>query len=64
MPKLDSAVTSALSLRAAATTISSHGGGGFSSTFKIETESKNGQVQRLFMKVGKGEDAEVMFRGA
>lgn len=63
MPKLDSAVLAALSLRADATKTFSHGASGFSSTFKVETESPDGRTWRLFMKTGRGTDADVMFRG-
>lgn len=62
MPELDSAVLIALSLNPTVTTVASHGGSGFSSTFKISTETED-RRKDFFMKTGKDKDAETMFRG-
>lgn len=61
--KLDAAVVRSLSLEAARTKVASHGGSGFSTTAKITTTTKDGTEKHYFMKIGKGKDAEVMFRG-
>ena len=61
--KIDSAVIKALSLDPAKTAVAKHGGSGFSTTAKITTTLKDGTEKRLFMKTGKGKDAEVMFAG-
>lgn len=46
------------------TSMSTHGGSGFSSTAKITAKTKDGSEERYyFVKTGKGKDAEVMFRG-
>lgn len=59
MPMLDRAVQDALGLDTAQTTVSPHGGSGFSSTFKITTPER-----AYFMKTGRGDAARVMFEGA
>lgn len=59
---VDSAILEALGLEAQNTTQTSHGGAGFSSTFKLAS-TKNGQKVNYFVKLGTGKDAEVMFRG-
>ncbi|KAF4637512.1 hypothetical protein G7Y89_g555 [Cudoniella acicularis] len=62
-PKIDEAILSALSLDAAAATITSHGGSGFASTFKITSQGNDGKEKLYFVKTGKGKDSEVMFTG-
>lgn len=59
---VDSAILTALGLDAANTKISSHGGSGFSSTFKLST-TLDGQSKNYFVKTGTGQDAEEMFKG-
>ena len=61
-PKLDPAITKALCLDAPSTTIASHGGSGFASTFKI-TSTVDGKEKLFFIKTGKGKDSEIMFAG-
>jgi hypothetical protein len=62
-PRIDPAIIKALSLDAATTTIASHGGSGFASTFKITSKSDDGKDKLYFVKQGKGKDSEVMFAG-
>jgi protein-ribulosamine 3-kinase len=64
--KLDPVVVKLLDLDADNTTVSSAGGGGCSSasTSKITSTLSNGTQMLFFMKTGRGEDAEIMFRGA
>jgi protein-ribulosamine 3-kinase len=62
-PKIDSAILRALSLDAANTTIASHGGSGFASTFKITGKGSDGQEKMFFVKQGKGKESEIMFAG-
>ncbi|RPB02625.1 Ketosamine-3-kinase [Choiromyces venosus 120613-1] len=57
------ALLSALSLNPSNSTVKAHGGSGFASTFKIETETEDGRKERIFVKTGAGKDAEIMFRG-
>ncbi|CAN8103949.1 unnamed protein product [Discula destructiva] len=59
---VDSAILKALGLDAQNTKQTSHGGSGFSSTFKL-TCTKDGKQVAYFVKTGTGKDAEVMFRG-
>lgn len=59
---VDSAILEALSLDAENTKQTSHGGSGFSSTFKLAS-TKDGREVNYFIKLGTGKDAEVMFRG-
>lgn len=61
-PSLDSAILTALNLDKDHTTISSAGGSGFSSTFKLST-TKDGQPFDYFVKTGSGDGARVMFQG-
>lgn len=63
--RLDPAVTKLLSLDPSTTTVSSHGGVGMSSasTAKITTKLADGSEKDLFMKTGRGKDAEIMFQG-
>ncbi|KAF4982799.1 hypothetical protein FZEAL_1651 [Fusarium zealandicum] len=60
--RADPAITKALGLDPESTTIASHGGSGFASTFKISTEV-DGKPVNYFVKTGSGKDAEIMFRG-
>ncbi|KAM3479606.1 hypothetical protein MY5147_001661 [Beauveria neobassiana] len=60
--ELDNAILEALGLDASATTMRSHGGSGFASTFKLST-TVDGQPTHYFVKTGRGADAEVMFKG-
>ncbi|CZR53835.1 related to fructosamine-3-kinase [Phialocephala subalpina] len=62
-PKIDPAILKALSLDAATTTITTHGGSGFASTFKLSTKDSDGNEKLYFVKMGKGKDSEVMFAG-
>lgn len=62
-PKIDSAILKALSLDAANTTIASHGGSGFASTFKISSTGRDGEEKVFFVKQGKGSESEIMFAG-
>jgi len=61
-PKIDPAILAALSLDAATTSIASHGGSGFASTFKI-TSTVEGKEKLFFVKQGKGKASETMFTG-
>lgn len=65
-PSVDPAILEALGLDANETTITSHGGSGFSSTFKLSSSSSaspNGKPKTFFVKTGSGKAAQVMFRG-
>lgn len=62
MPAVDPAIINALGLDPAVTEMTSHGGSGFSSTFKLKTVV-DGEEKNYFVKTGSGPDAEVMFRG-
>lgn len=59
---VDPAIIEALGLDPDQSQISSHGGSGFASTFKISTVVDDKPVS-YFVKTGSGSDAEVMFRG-
>ena len=59
---VDPAILHALGLDARQTKIASHGGSGFSSTFKLSSVV-DGQPVNYFVKTGAGKDAELMFRG-
>jgi protein-ribulosamine 3-kinase len=63
--KLDPAVIELLNLDADHTTVSSAGGGGCSSasTSKITSKLGDGTEKLFFMKTGRGENAEIMFKG-
>jgi hypothetical protein len=61
-PKLDPAIIKALALDASSTTIASHGGSGFASTFKI-TSTIDGKQKYFFVKTGMGPDSAIMFTG-
>ncbi|KAM0330706.1 hypothetical protein ACHAQA_003658 [Verticillium albo-atrum] len=62
MPDVDPAILDALGLAPEHTSIASHGGSGFSSTFKL-TSTLDGQPKHYFIKTGAGKPSEVMFRG-
>ncbi|KAK0651169.1 Fructosamine/Ketosamine-3-kinase [Cercophora newfieldiana] len=62
LPTVDPAILSALNLSPTSTKLVSHGGSGFSSTYKL-TSSKDGHDLTYFVKTGTGPAAEVMFRG-
>lgn len=61
-PSVDPAILKALALDADETKISSHGGSGFASTFKLST-TVDGKPRHYFVKTGSGADAETMFKG-
>lgn len=61
-PNVDPAILDALGLDPASTKLSSHGGSGFSSTFKLSSTVDSKPVN-YFIKTGSGKDSEVMFRG-
>lgn len=60
--KVDPAIVEALGLDPACSSIASHGGSGFASTFKISTTVDEKPVN-YFVKTGPGKEAEIMFRG-
>lgn len=59
---VDSAILAAVGLDAQHARQATHGGSGFSSTFKL-TGLRDGREVSYFVKTGTGRDAEVMFRG-
>ncbi|KAI3397076.1 hypothetical protein diail_11312 [Diaporthe ilicicola] len=61
-PTVDPAILAALGLDASNTKQTTHGGSGFSSTFKI-SGTKDGKEVKYFVKTGVGRDAKVMFAG-
>ncbi|KAG4419932.1 hypothetical protein IFR04_006969 [Cadophora malorum] len=61
-PKIDLAILKALSLDAASTTLASHGGSGFSSTYKLSSRGSDGEEKLYFVKTG-GKKSETMFAG-
>ncbi|KAJ6783147.1 hypothetical protein PWT90_01445 [Aphanocladium album] len=61
-PAVDGAILEALGLDANDTNITSHGGSGFASTFKLST-TVDGKPKQYFVKTGSGADAETMFKG-
>jgi protein-ribulosamine 3-kinase len=61
-PPVDSAILEALGLDPAQTKMTSHGGSGFASTFKL-TSTVDGAEKNLFVKTGTGRNADVMFTG-
>jgi len=61
---VDPAILEVLGLDAETTKISSHGGSGFASTFKLSSVRKSdGQAVNYFVKTGAGAEADVMFTG-
>jgi predicted naringenin-chalcone synthase len=61
-PSVDPAIVQALGLDPDQTKVNSHGGSGFSSTFKLSS-TVDGKPVDYFIKTGTGAAAEVMFRG-
>lgn len=61
-PSVDPAILKALGLSADETKMTSHGGSGFASTFKLSS-TVDGKQKNFFVKTGTGRNAEVMFRG-
>ncbi|PSR87055.1 Fructosamine/Ketosamine-3-kinase [Coniella lustricola] len=62
MMPVDPAILDALGLDADSAKQASHGGSGFSSTYRL-TGFKDGKPVSYFVKTGLGKDAEIMFRG-
>jgi hypothetical protein len=62
-PRIDPVILSALSLNPSTTSIATHGGSGFASTFKLIANSGSGQEKPFFVKTRSGDDAERMFAG-
>jgi protein-ribulosamine 3-kinase len=62
-PTIDSAIIEALSLNATRTTITTHGGSGFASTYKLTSQTEDGGQRLYFVKMGTGMKSEVMFAG-
>ncbi|KAJ8107810.1 hypothetical protein ONZ43_g6622 [Nemania bipapillata] len=60
--RVDSAIIEALGLNPNATKLTSHGGSGFASTFKLSS-TVNGKDVNYFVKTGTGQDAKLMFQG-
>lgn len=58
---IDPAIIKALSLQDASPVIQSHGGSGFSATFKIRA-TVDGKQKSFFIKTGRA-DSELMFTG-
>jgi hypothetical protein len=63
VPNTDPTILKALLLDAANTSIASHGGSGFASTFKITSKDNDGEEKLFFVKQGKGRESEIMFAG-
>lgn len=61
-PNVDSEILKALGIHGQDAKIASHGGSGFSSTFKLSA-TVDGQPMNYFVKTGSGKGAEVMFNG-
>ncbi|KAI0407105.1 fructosamine kinase [Xylaria palmicola] len=61
-PTVDSAILAALNLDPQTTKLTSHGGSGFASTFKLSSTA-NGKEVNYFIKTGAGADAGLMFQG-
>ncbi len=61
-PRVDPAIVEALGLDPSNTKIHTHGGSGFTSTFKLSAKIEGKEVN-YFVKTGTGRDAEIMFRG-
>jgi protein-ribulosamine 3-kinase len=62
-PKIDPAILKALALDEANTTMATHRGSGFASTFKITSNGSDGEEKLFFVKQGKGKESEIMFAG-
>jgi len=61
--KIDPAILRALSHSPSNTTLSAHGGSGFTTTGKLSITLSDGSKRHLFLKTGAGRDSEVMFAG-
>lgn len=61
-PNVDSKILEALGISGQDAEIASHGGSGFSSTFKLSA-TVDDQPMNYFVKTGTGKGAEVMFKG-
>jgi hypothetical protein len=61
-PNVDPAILEALGLEATSSRLISHGGSGFSSTFKL-IATKDGEDLAYFVKTNSGPEAEIMFQG-
>ena len=61
--KLDPTIIRALSLDESRTTVAKHGGSGFATTAKISTKLKDSTTKHFFLKIGRGKESEVMFKG-
>lgn len=61
-PPVDPAIVQALGLDPDQAKMVSHGGGGFSSTFKV-SGIVNGETKTFFVKTGSGKDSDIMFQG-
>ncbi|KAI1333946.1 fructosamine-3-kinase [Xylariaceae sp. FL0016] len=61
-PTVDTAIIDALGLDPDSTSLASHGGSGFASTFKLSS-TVGGKETNYFVKTGTGDDAELMFKG-
>lgn len=59
---VDAAIIEALGLDPSSTKLVSHGGSGFSSTFKLSS-TVDGKPMNYFVKTGTGKDSEIMFTG-
>jgi len=62
-PRIDSAILKALALDAEHASISTYGGSGFSSTFRIQAKDSTGKKKLYFVKTRKGMDGKIMFIG-
>ncbi|KAL2133442.1 hypothetical protein VTI74DRAFT_2328 [Chaetomium olivicolor] len=62
LPNVDPAILDALGLEATSSKMVSHGGSGFSSTYKL-TSTKDGKELAFFIKTATGPEAEIMFSG-
>lgn len=61
-PSVDPAILEALGLDLANTKIASHGGAGFSTSFKLSS-TRDGKPVNYFVKTGTGKESELMFKG-
>ena len=61
--RLDPAIIRALSLDESITSVAKYGGSGFTATAKISTKFDDGTDQHYFLKIGRGKESEIMFKG-
>lgn len=61
-PQVDPAIIQALGLDPDQAKMVSHGGGGFSSTFKV-SGIVDGETKTFFVKTGSGKNSDIMFQG-